>query len=82
MGAVISCGGRYDKKYGAKEVKEKLSKIADEIGITSKHDFIKAAEGEVVLVDEEKLKIRAKNLEELFTLLAKTATTPLKEAFG
>jgi len=82
MGVIVSCGGRYDKKYGAKEVKEKLSKIADEIGIMPKHDFIKAGEEEVVLVDENKLKIRAKNLEGLFALLAKTTITPLKEAFG
>jgi len=81
MGAIISCGGRYDKKYNAKKIEKKLSKIADEIGIMPKHDFIKAGEEEVVLVDEKKLKTRAKNLEGLFALLAKTTITPLKEAF-
>jgi len=82
MGAIISCGGRYDKKYGAGEIKEKLSKIADEIGIMPKDDFTKAGGEEVVLVDEKKLKTRAKNLEGLFALLAKSTITPLKEAFG
>lgn len=81
MGTVISCGGRYDQKYGPGELEAGLVRVGDEIGILARQDFLKAGE-QVISVNEQELKSRAKKLEELFALLAKTTTTPLKEVFS
>lgn len=82
IGVIISCGGRYDREESREKLEKKFSKLADEIGVMQKEDFIKAAIDEVPLVSKEELKARTERLKELFDILATTAHTPLKEVFG
>lgn len=82
VGAVISCGGKYNDGQSREKQEKKLSKLADEIDILQKEDFKKAAIDEVLLFSQEETENRAKRLKELFDILIQTANTPLKEVFG
>lgn len=82
IGTIVSCGGRYDRGESKEKLTEKFSKLADELGIIDKENFLKAAIDEVELVTEEEVKKRAQRLAELIEILAETAVTPLKEVFG
>jgi ligand-binding sensor protein len=80
IGAIIGCGKRYASKGG--DLRKVLSKLAAELGIMDKEDFMKAATDEVVLVTKEEMEKRIKRIKELFNILSTTAFTPLKEVFG
>ena len=81
IGGIVGCGKRYASKEG-EDLNKKLSKLAVELGIVDKEDFIKAATDEVILVTKEEMEDRIKRIKELFNILSTTAFTPLKEVFG
>lgn len=80
VGSVTGCGGRYNKGELDEELREKYSKLADELGITDKEDFLKAAVDEISPVSEEEMKERSGRLAKLVGVLAEE--TALKEVFG
>jgi ligand-binding sensor protein len=82
VGAIVSCGGRVDRGESREKLVEKFTKLADELDIMDKEDFLKAAIDEVKLVTEEEIKKRAEKLTKLIEILTETAQTPLKEVFG
>ena len=82
IGLMIISGGRYDRGEIREKLREKYSKLADELGIVDKEDFIKAAIEEVKIVDEEEMEKKAGKLKKLIEVLLETTQTPLKEVFG
>jgi len=82
IGLIVSCGGRYDKGESREKLIEKFSKLADELGVVNKEDFLKAAIDEVKIVTKEDVHKRAERLIKLIEILSETARTPLKEVFG
>ncbi len=82
IGAIVSCGGRHERGESKEKLREKFSKLANELGVREKEDFLRAAIDEVEPVTEEELKKRAGKLAKLIEILAETAVTPLKEVFG
>lgn len=82
IGSIVGCGGRYERGESREKLKEKFSRLANELLIREKEDFLKAAIDEVEVLTEEDLKKRAEKLTKLVEILAETAVTPLKEIFG
>lgn len=82
IGSIVGCGGRQERGESKEKLRKKYSKLADELGIRDREDFLKAAIDEVETVDEEELKKRVEKLAKLVEILAETARTPLKEVFG
>lgn len=80
VGSITGCGGRYDRGESEEKLREKFSKLADEIGIEDKEDFLKAAVDEISPVSEEEMRKRAERLAKLVGVLAEE--TALKEVFG
>ena len=80
VGSFTGCGGRYDRGESKKELREKFSKLADELGVGDKEDFLKAAVDEISPVAEEEMKKRAERLSKLVGILAEE--TALGEVFG
>ncbi|OHA62451.1 MAG: hypothetical protein A2117_00885 [Candidatus Wildermuthbacteria bacterium GWA2_46_15] len=81
IGAVVSCGGRYDKGESRKRLVERFTKLIDEIGITYREGFLGAAIDQPLIVTKKEMAQRAEKLKELFDILSRTAYTPLKEVF-
>ncbi len=79
VGSITGCGGRYDRGESPEELKDKFSKLADELGIEDKEDFLKAAIEEILPVTEGEMKERAEMLAKLVGVLAEE--TALKEVF-
>jgi len=82
IGVIVGCGGRYDRGESQEKLREKFSKLASELGIIDKEDFLKAAIDEVKIANEDEMKKRGERLKKLVEILAETAQTPLKEVFG
>lgn len=82
IGVIISCGGRYDRGESQKQLEKKFSKLADELGIIDRQDFIKTAIEETKIVTRQEAEERTERLQKLFDILTETALTPLKEIFG
>jgi two-component system LytT family sensor kinase len=80
VGSITGCGGRYDRGESKEELKEKFSKLADELGISDKEDFLKAAVDEIQPVTKEEMQDRAMKLAKLVVTLAEEDI--LKEVFG
>lgn len=80
VGSITGCGGRYEKGKSKEELREELSKLADELEISDKEDFIKAGVDEIQPVTEEEMKIRSERLAKLVGILAEE--TALKEFFS
>jgi len=80
VGSITGCGGRYDRGESREALREKFSKLADELGISDKEDFLKAAVDEIKPVTEEEMKDRATKLAKLVVTLAEEEV--LKEVFG
>ncbi len=83
VGGISGCGGRHDRGESREELREKFSKLADEIGITQevhdREDFLKAAVDEIKVITIEEVRKRAERLAKLVAILAEE--TALKEAF-
>jgi len=79
IGSITGCGGRYNREEPEDELKEKFSKLADELGIEEKEDFLKAAVAEISPVTEDEMKERAERLAKLVGVLAEE--TALREVF-
>jgi len=80
VGSITGCGGRYEKGKSKEEFKKELSKLADDLGISDKEDFIRAGIDEIQPVTEEEMRKRAVRLAKLVGILAEE--TALKEFFG
>ena len=84
VGSITGCGGRYERGESEEKLREKYSKLADDLGITEdihpREDFLKAAIDEISPVVEEEMKKRAERLAKLAGILAEE--TALSEAFG
>jgi len=80
VGSITGCGGRYNRGESKEELIEKYSKLADELGVKDKEDFLKAAIDEIKPVTEEEMKKRAQRLSKLVAILAEE--TALGEVFG
>lgn len=81
VGSITGCGGRYDRGESKEELKEKYLKLAEELGVKDKEDFLKAAVDEVKNpITEAEMKKRAERLSKLVGILAEE--TALSEAFG
>jgi len=80
VGSITGCGGRYDRGESKEELREKFAKLADELGVEDKEDFLKAAIDEISPVSEEEMKKRAERLSKLVGILAEE--TALSEVFG
>jgi ligand-binding sensor protein len=80
VGSITGCGGRYDRGETREELREKYSKLADELRVKDKKDFLKAAIDEIKPVIEEEMKKRAERLSKLVGILAEE--TALGEIFG
>jgi ligand-binding sensor protein len=81
VGAMIICGGRYDRGETYQELKEKFSRLAEELGIPDKEKFLIKVE-ESTIFDEEEFKRFVKKLKSLIEIMSETVHTPLKEIFG
>ncbi|MDI6883478.1 MAG: PocR ligand-binding domain-containing protein, partial [Patescibacteria group bacterium] len=80
VGSITGCGGRYDRGESQEELREKYSKLADELGIEDKEDFLKAAVDEVRNpITEVEMKKRAERLSKLVGILVEE--TALSEVF-
>lgn len=80
VGSITGCGGKYERGESKEELREKFSKLADEIRIESEGDFLKAAVDEIQPVTEEEMRKRAERLAKLVGILAEE--TSLSELFG
>ena len=80
VGSITGCGGRFEKGESREELREQYSKLADDLGVTDKEDFLKAAIDEIEPVTEEEIKKRAERLAKLVGILAEE--TALEEVFG
>ncbi len=82
VGSITGCGGRYDRGESRDEIREKFSKLADDLGITEevnpREDYLEALD-EVKVITEEEMKKRAERLAKLVGILAEE--TALSEAF-
>ncbi len=79
VGSITGCGGRYDKGENKEELQKKFSKLADDLKIQNKEDFLKAAVDEIRPIGEEEMKDRAIKLAKLVVTLAEEDV--LKEVF-
>jgi ligand-binding sensor protein len=80
VGSITGCGGRFDRRESREELREKYLRLADELGIKDKEDFLKAAVDEISPVAEEEMKKRAERLAKLVGILAEE--TALSEVFA
>lgn len=80
VGSITGCGGRYDRGEDKEELQKKFSKLADNLNIGDKEDFLKAAVDEIQPVTEEEMRDRATKLAKLVVTLAEEHT--IKEVFG
>jgi len=80
VGSITGCGGKYDRGEGAEELRAKFSKLADDLKIQDKEDFLKAAVDEIRPVTEKEMRDRATKLAKLVVTLAEEDV--LKEVFG
>jgi ligand-binding sensor protein len=80
VGSITGCGGKYDRGESKEELREKFSKLADDLGISDKEDFLKAGVDEIDPVSEKEMKDRATKLAKLVVTLAEEDV--LKEVFG
>ena len=81
VGSITGCGGRYERGESKEELRKKYSKLADELGIEDKEEFLKAAIDEVKNpITEAEMKKRAERLSKLVGILAEE--TALSEVFG
>ena len=81
VGSITGCGGRYDRGESQEELRGKYLRLADELGIRDKKDFLVAAVDEVKYpISEEEMKKRAERLSKLVGILAEE--TALSEVFG
>ena len=80
VGSITGCGGRYEKGKSKEKLKEELSKLASDLGVSDKEDFLKAGIDEIQPVTEEEMRKRALRLAKLVGILAEE--TALKEVFG
>jgi len=81
VGSITGCGGRYDRGENREELREKYSKLADELRVKDKEDFLEAAVEEVKNpITEAEMKKRAERLSKLVGILAEE--TALSEVFG
>jgi len=80
VGSITGCGGRYEKGETREELEKKYLKLAEELGIENKEDFLKAAIDEVGTVTQEEMQKRAERLAKLVAILAEE--TALGEVFG
>lgn len=80
VGSITGCGGRYDRGESREELIEKFSKLADDLDVQDKEDFLKAAVDEIKPVSQEEMKERATKLAKLVVTLAEQDV--LKEVFG
>jgi len=81
IGAVIICGGRYEKGESEEKLKEKFGNLAEELEIFDKENFFQKAK-EVKVVNEEEFKKLAERLKKLIDILIENVQTPIKEIFG
>jgi ligand-binding sensor protein len=80
VGSITGCGGRYDRKETKEKLIEKYSKLAEELGIEDKEDFLKAAIDEIkILITEDEMEKRSGRLAKLVAILAEE--TALGEVF-
>lgn len=79
VGSITGCGGKYERGETKGELGEKFVKLASELGIADKEDFLKAAVDEIEPVTEEEMKKRAEWLAKLVGILAEE--TALREVF-
>ncbi len=79
VGSITGCGGRYEKGKSKEELIKEFSKLADDLGISDKEDFLKAAIDEIQPVTEEEMKKRAERLAKLIGVLSEE--TALGEVF-
>ncbi len=80
VGSITGCGGRYEKGESKEELREKFSKLADELGISDKEDFLKAAVDEIRPITKEEMQDRAIKLAKLVVTLAEEKV--LQEVFS
>ncbi len=81
IGGIIGCGKRYDWEENREKLNKKFSKLASELGIMDKEDFMKAAIDEVSPTSKAEMEERLEKVKKLFNILSTTAMTPLKEVF-
>lgn len=80
-GSITGCGGRYDRGENKEELRKKYTKLADELGVKNREDFLKAAVDEIKNpITETEMKKRAERLSKLVGILAEE--TALSEVFG
>ncbi|MDI6602504.1 MAG: PocR ligand-binding domain-containing protein [Patescibacteria group bacterium] len=77
--SITGCGGRYDRGENKEELIEKYSKLADQLGVENKDDFLKASIDEIKPVTEKEVKKRAERLSKLVGILAEE--TAFSEVF-
>ncbi len=81
IGSITGCGGRYDRGEDKEGLRKKYVKLADELEVGNKDDFLKAAVDEVRNpITEAEMKKRAERLSKLVGVLVEE--TALNEAFG
>ncbi len=80
VGSITGCGGRYERGRSQEELRDFYLRLADDLGIENKEDFLKAAIDEVASVTQEEMKKRAERLAKLVAVLAEE--TALKEVFA
>lgn len=79
IGSITGCGGRFDRGESKEELKERFTKLANDLGIKEDDEYLEEAIGKVKVVTEEEMKKRAERLAKLVGILAEE--TALKEVF-
>jgi len=69
IGSITGCGGRFDREETEEKLKEKYLKLADELEISDKDDFLKAAINEISPVTETEIRKRTERLAKLVGIL-------------
>jgi ligand-binding sensor protein len=82
IGVIIACGKKRETGETKDGLRKKFSKLADELGIIFKEEFLKNGVDDVPVVYEEDVDKRIKRIEELIVILTQSANTPLKEVLG
>jgi ligand-binding sensor protein len=82
IGLIVVCGGKQEKGEREEKLREKFSKLADELGIFEKDRFLKLAMERTKLVNENEMKKDVEKLKKLIDILVENVQTPLKEIFG
>jgi len=80
VGSITGCGGRFDRGESEEQLKEKFTKLANDLDINPDKNYLKAAVEDVKTVTEEEMRKRATMLAKLAGILAEE--TALSEAFG